>query len=147
MFATSFLIIIIIGYKMVIVHNNVHDLTLLRSLGVKTCLPKGHEIIPMFWAFFSSGWLKVNNDGATLGALGLPGCGGIFCNSSGCFQKVFAISIGVAFAYENEVGVTLHAFKVGQSFSWDWIWLKCDSNYVVNLFTGRGITILWKFHA
>lgn len=57
-------------------HNGVPNINLLRYLGVKTCPPKALQITPIYFAHPSLGWLKVNTDGAILGAPGLAYNGG-----------------------------------------------------------------------
>lgn len=51
-----------------------------------------------------------------------------------CLLYIF----GKVFSYEA---------KMAQSFSWDQIFLECDSSFGVQLFTGKDVDVPWKFQA
>lgn len=69
-----------------------------------------------------------------MGSSGLVGGGRIVHSSRG-------------FAYKAKLCAVLYAIEVAQIFSWDIIWLECDSSYVVHLFLDRKAVVLWKFRA
>ncbi|KAK3184873.1 hypothetical protein Dsin_032159 [Dipteronia sinensis] len=57
--------------------NKVNDLLTLKAFGLVGRPPKAPCIIPGLWSHLLPGWLKVNTDGASLGAPGDGGCRGV----------------------------------------------------------------------
>lgn len=91
--------------------------------------------------------LKHNTDGATNGSLGLAGGVGDFRNCWGFFQGCFMIPLGLMTAFKAELLTSIFGLERARHVGWDHIWLKCDSTYVVHLFTFRSHKVLWKFRA
>lgn len=44
---------------------------------------------------------------------------------------------GVAFAFKVELLFVIHALELAKEKTWDWIWLACDSKYVVDLINSK----------
>lgn len=58
------------------------------------------------WETPPPGWVALNTDGASNGAPGLAGCGGIIRDDSGSFMRAFAANLGICSAYRAELATT-----------------------------------------
>lgn len=64
--------------------------------------------------------------------------------TNGAFVKVcFAIPLGNKYAFEAELLIVIYALKVAQKYSWDMLWLECDSMYLVHLLSYRSLNVPW----
>lgn len=81
-------------------NNLIDDLMVLRRLGVAGMPQKAPHILLIYWLFPNAGWIKINNDGASLGTPGIAGVDGIFCTSRGIIKVAFAIFLSRKYAFE-----------------------------------------------
>lgn len=57
---------------------------------------------------------------------------GLFCNSS-------------RLAYGAELPSAIHALEVTSRKDWNYLWMECDSTYVVDLLAVGSNKVLWEF--
>ncbi|XP_055962061.1 uncharacterized protein LOC130015619 [Mercurialis annua] len=130
-----------VGYS----RNSQSELHVLKLLNIKRYIPKAPCIIEVSWKPPPSNWMKVNTDGAALGAPGLAGAGGIFRNYRGFVQRCFAIPLGICFAYEAEMVAVIYAIQEAWRVGWNNIWIECDSLVIVNAIKGGNLAVPWKW--
>lgn len=76
---------------------------MLQHLEVTGLPRKTPKILPVCWLFLNVGCIKVNSDGATLGAPGATGGRGVFVTSRDFVKRCFGIPLGNKYAFEAEL--------------------------------------------
>ncbi|XP_050222822.1 uncharacterized protein LOC126672915 [Mercurialis annua] len=125
-------------------NNSINDMITLKLLRIKSVPRKPQRVISVVWRSPPTGWIKVNTDGSALGAPGPAGGGGIFRNTRGFCQGCFALHLGCSFAFMAEIEAAIYAVLKASEMGFQFVWLECDSIYVVNLFKRRDMQIPWK---
>ena len=64
---------------------------------------KSSVIVSVIWIKPPINWIKINTDGAALGAPSMSGAGGIFCDHNGSVIFSFAAPLGSYFSFEVEL--------------------------------------------
>ncbi|XP_055961091.1 uncharacterized protein LOC130015304 [Mercurialis annua] len=125
-------------------NNSLSDMTILSRLHIRRVPKKSIRVVSVYWRPPPTGWIKVNTDGSALGTPGPAGGGGIFRNARGYCQGCFSINMGVSFAFLAEIEAAIFAVLKAADMGFQFVWLECDSIYVVNLFKRKDMQIPWK---
>lgn len=95
----------------------------------------------------NAGKIKVNTDEVALDVPSLAAGGCVFCTSCGFVKGCLAIPLGNRLAFEAELLAVAFALETIQRFSWDHLWLVCDSMYLVQLLSSRSLNVPWFIRA
>ena len=116
--------------------NDMFDFNVLKFFGINTRTSKVLRPLPIRWEFPSSGWVKINTDGAARGYPGLAACGSIFRGSMGEFIGAFS-AFDVQTALVAEFYGVIYVLEEVQKLGLTNVWLECDSALVCVAFTTR----------
>lgn len=94
-------------------------MAILHKLGVQVVHPKAPKVIPIDWILPPFDWIKVHTNGAVSSCLDRAGYGGIFYTYRGFYKGGFGILMGMAFAFEAELLVVIHAMDYAMQYQWD----------------------------
>ncbi|XP_055961571.1 uncharacterized protein LOC130015445 isoform X2 [Mercurialis annua] len=132
-------------FRLGCMHNSLSDFHILKLLQIKGNLRPAPRIIHVIWHPPLGSWTKVNTDGSALGSPGIAGGGGIFRNSNSFTRGAFSFCLGVEFAFVAELATAIMAVNIAWRRGWHYLWLECDSSYVVQLFLSKSINVPWVY--
>ena len=92
-------------------NNSVANLIIIKNLNLKVNPPKAPRIVEVCWRGPLPGWIKVNTNGGAFGSSGFAGSAGLFSTYRGFVKGCFAIPIGIAYAFEDELATAIHAIQ------------------------------------
>ncbi|KAF1888871.1 hypothetical protein Lal_00036913 [Lupinus albus] len=113
---------------------SLHDFSILKSLKVVINYKKALHITEVIWKFPSLGIVKINTDGAALGAPSQAGDGAIFRDQEGNFTGCFASYYDIQDALYAKLKYVILVIELAKNFGWNSIWLECNSTNVMNIF-------------
>ncbi|KAK3189414.1 hypothetical protein Dsin_028975 [Dipteronia sinensis] len=119
-------------------------LLILWCFGLRGRPTKTLVIRSVIWSPSTSGWIKVNTDGAALSSLGTEGYRGIFRNCRSFVKGCFDILLGHVFAFEVELLAASMGINFAWKYMWSRIWQKSDYSYVVQLLSSRSKHVPWR---
>ncbi|XP_057824991.1 uncharacterized protein LOC131036977 [Cryptomeria japonica] len=89
------------------------------------------------WTLPSSGWVKVNFDGASKENSGLTGCGGVIRDKNGRFLAMVALPLGCQTNHLVEVIVAYQGLLLAKINTAKSVWLEGDSNNIIQCLLGN----------
>ena len=96
--------------------NSQNDLIVLRKLRIHRMTPEALISLPVSWCPSRLSWFKVNSDGASNGAPGPSGAGGIFRIFNGKSIGTFVVTLGIQFAFQVELQAVMRAVQIAVHF-------------------------------
>ncbi|EEF40183.1 hypothetical protein RCOM_1732210 [Ricinus communis] len=88
------------------------------------------KIFTIKWHPPPPSWIKLNSNGATRGAPGTTGVGGLFRNCRGVVKGCFIVPLSTTYAFVAEIKAAIYGIDKAYNFGWNKIWLESDSTYV-----------------
>ena len=110
--------------------NYIFDFNVLKNFGINTRSGKVLSPLHVQWKIPSSGWVKINIDGAAKGFSSLVTCGGIFCGNMEEFISGFFAFLDVQTALVVEFYGIIHVIEQAQKM----VLLVYDLNVILPWF-------------
>ena len=104
---------------------------------INTCSDTFLHPLPIRWEFPSSGWVKINIDGAASDSPSLVSCVGIFRRSMVEFISGFYAFLDIQTSLVTEFYGVIHVIEEAQKMDLNSLWLECDFASVCVAFTTR----------
>lgn len=112
-------------------YNSVHDLTILKAIGIG-CKPKKMRRDQFaIWLPPSTQVIKINTDGSSLGNPGRAGVGIIARDHTSTILFSHWKGIGIRTSYEAEFEAIILALEDAINKDWRDLWIECDNQVVV----------------
>ncbi|ONI14505.1 hypothetical protein PRUPE_4G283800 [Prunus persica] len=114
--------------------NKVHDLCIIRSIGVHYRPRPNSKIVEVTWHPPCFGFVKIKIDGACKRDSGKAGSGGVFRNYQGHVLGAFSANLDVPSGVHAEVLAVIKAIELAWLHAWHNIWIETDSLLVTKFF-------------
>lgn len=124
-------------------HNTVHELCIIKRLGVNCQQRRAPKVIEVNWHPPIIDCVKINTDGAWKSSSQKAGCGGVFRDHRGNFMGAYSSNLDIPSSIAAEVMAVIKAIQLAWLRDWKHIWLEVDSKVVLSYFHSPSI-VPWQ---